>query len=225
MHVLILQHENSTPPGSTLQWCEERKASFQVLTPSDIRSWPAPAHFDLLVICGGSMNVDQEDQFPWLKEEKKLIHQALEAKKKIVGLCLGGQLIAEALGARVGKHPHWEVGWQKVQLRNGNRLDVFQWHGYSFDLPPGAELLATNEICKYQAFSYQDHVLGFQFHPETTKEWALQCSQSPRLPTTGFVQTKEEIQRDLHFQPELQAWYFKQLDEFMGTAPAGIHAI
>jgi GMP synthase-like glutamine amidotransferase len=104
------------------------------------------------------------------------------------------------------------VGWQEVQFTDGQRLKVFQWHGYSFSLPPGTELLASNDACQYQAFSRGSQVLACQFHPETTREWAIECSESPKLPTSGYVQTREEIQRDLKFQPGLQAWYFSQLD-------------
>ncbi len=213
MKVFILQHEDSTPPGSTLKWVESRGHSLQVLKASDISHWPSLEDFDLLVICGGGMNVDQEDRYPWLRQEKQLIQQSLRAGKKIVGLCLGAQLLAEALGARVGKHTDWEVGWHSVHLNNQEELKVFQWHGYSFDLPRGAELMASNSNCFCQAFTYESRVLAFQFHPETTKEWATECAEHPRLPITGWVQSREEIKRDIQFQPQLQSWYFSQLDQ------------
>lgn len=212
MKALILQHEASTPPGSTTEWLEKRKISYHILDVANCSFFPSVDDYDFLFICGGSMNVDEEHKFPWLKNEKSLIQEALQKKKKTVGLCLGGQLISEALGGHVQKQPQYEVGWHFVEFSNHEKLMVFQWHGYGFDLPPGAELLATNSNCKYQAFTFGKHVLGFQFHPETTLEWALQCSESPRLPKTGFVQTKDEIQRDMKYQARLQEWYFEQLD-------------
>lgn len=217
MKILILQHEKSTPPGSTLKWCTERGHEFRVLTPSETAAWPALAEFDLMVICGGGMNVDQEAQYPWLRGEKAFIRSAIAAGKKIAGLCLGGQLLSEALGGVVDRHTDWTVGWHKVQISTGEELVVFQWHGYRFSLPAGAERIASNPIWENQAFSYRGHVLGFQFHPETTIEWALECADHPRLPQTGWVQSRDEIKRDLKFQPALQAWYFKQLDRLLNS--------
>jgi GMP synthase-like glutamine amidotransferase len=213
MKALILQHEESTPPGSTIEWLEKKQIPYEICWPSETTVLPSPESFDLLFICGGSMNVDQEEKFPWLQAEKKLIRDSLAQNKKMVGLCLGGQLIAEALGATVQKHSQFEVGWHLVQMldRPGS-LMVFEWHGYSFSIPPGAKLTSTNANCANQSFTYGSRVLGFQFHPETTEAWAAQCANSPNLPTTGFVQTREEISRDICFQPQLQQWYFAQLN-------------
>jgi GMP synthase-like glutamine amidotransferase len=176
--------------------------------------------FEFLIICGGSMNVDQEAQFPWLKIEKQLIQFFIKDKKIILGLCLGGQLLAEALGAKVQKHPEWEVGWQPVKIlseSNPQNLMAFQWHGYSFEIPNGAKLLASSDICQGQAFLFGDQILGFQFHPETTIEWALDCASDENdFPTqTKFVQTPAEIKKGLHWQPLLEKWYFKTLDSLV----------
>ena len=212
MRVLILQHEKSTSPGSTIQWCQERGHRVQILAADGTEVWPTADQFDFLVICGGSMNVDQEAEFPWLKAEKSFLQRSLQQKKKIVGLCLGGQLLAEALGGRVQKQAHWEVGWQPVQLDDGTELVAFQWHGYQFSHPPKTKITASNEACPFQAFSFGNQALGFQFHPETTEAWAIECAEDKQLPTTGFTQTGEEIKAGLAYQPKLQAWYFSQLD-------------
>lgn len=215
MKALILQHEETTPPGSTTDWLLEKAIPYEICWPSKATSWPETEVFDLLFICGGSMNVDQEERHPWLKREKELIKKAIAEKKKVVGLCLGGQLIAEALGGRVGKHPQFEVGWHSVLLKNGESLKVFQWHGYSFSLPPGTELIATNSNCKYQGFTFAENVLAFQFHPESTESWVRQCSLSPNLPQVGFVQTPDEIRQGLEHLPSLRRWYFSQLDQLI----------
>ena len=167
MKAIIVQHEDITPPGTTIEWMNKNKISFQIVRFDQGAVAPKIDDFDLLVICGGSMNVDQEERFPWLKAEKVFINEAIKENKKIVGLCLGSQLLAEALGGSVQKHPHWEVGWQTVRLSNQQELKVFQWHGYSFTLPPKARLLATNSACQYQAYTYGDNIVAFQFHPES----------------------------------------------------------
>lgn len=212
MKAIILQHEQSTPPGSTTEWLKSRQIPFEVVDVSKSQNFPAHQSFELLFICGGSMNVDEEAQHPWLRAEKEFIRLAIEQKKLTVGLCLGGQLISEVLGGTVTKQPQHEVGWHSVQVLKGQNLKVFQWHGYGFSIPPGAQLTASNSNHTNQAFSYEAHVLGFQFHPETTKEWALKCAESPRLPKEGFVQSPEEIKRGIEYQPALQQWYFYQLD-------------
>ncbi len=86
-------------------------------------------------------------------KEKQWIKTAIEQKKKIVGLCLGAQL---------QKHPHWEAGWQPIQLSNGDILQAFQWHRYSFELPQGAERTGTNAACANQSFRFKDQILTYQ---------------------------------------------------------------
>lgn len=219
MKAIIIQHEASSPPGTTVDWFQKNGVPFEILEIAKGAKLPPMNAFDLLVVCGGSMNVDQEHLFPWLKTEKAFIGEAAKANKKIVGLCLGGQLLAEVLGGSVQKHPRWEAGWQSVTLANQDELKVFQWHGYSFNLPPNAKLLASSVGCENQAFTYGQNILAFQFHPETTERWAIECSQDPELPAAEeFVQTPAEIQRDLKYQQPLQAWYFAQLNSLFGKS-------
>ena len=135
MKAVIIQHEVSTPAGSTLDWLQKNNINYKECKIFEKIEYPKLSDFDLLVICGGSMNVDQEDKFPWLKIEKKLIQDSLIAKKKILGLCLGGQLLAEALGAKVDRHKNSELGWQNIELLENKNfkwmtktLSVFQYH-------------------------------------------------------------------------------------------------
>lgn len=225
MRTLILQNSKDTPPGSTLEWLKKNNFPTQLIQLFNLTSFelPLPDSFELLVICGGAMNVDEEHKFPWLKPEKNLIKAAIDANKHVLGLCLGGQLIAEGLGARVGKHPVWECGWQNVKISalpnsvlfKEQILKSFQFHGYSFDTPPGAISFATNQACQHQGYVYKDKVVGFQFHPETTKEWATECANEPELPIGEFCQTKEQILSDLECQPKLQEWYFNFLNQWL----------
>lgn len=230
MKFAVIQHTKDSPAGSTLDWLNLHNHPYDHYRIYENPIIPEFESFEALIICGGAMNVDDEAKYEWMPKEKKLIHRCLKSKKRMMGLCLGGQLIAEALGARVSRHPHWEVGWQDVNLKAihstdipavGSKLKVFQWHGYSFDTPAGAESFASNEICTHQGYCYQGHAIGLQFHPETTKEWARECAADPDLPPaskslpgTQSIQTPEQILAGIPWQAELQAWYFSLLGSF-----------
>ena len=121
------------------------------------------------------MSVHDEAEFPWLRSEKTLIAAAIEAGKKVLGICLGAQLIAEVMGGKV--YPNkvkeigfWPVRWtdEAIKIFSHLEVEVFHWHGETFDLPPGAVLLASSEGCVNQAFMVGENVLALQFHPEVT---------------------------------------------------------
>jgi GMP synthase-like glutamine amidotransferase len=215
MKALLLQHTKTSNGGTTFQWFETRKVDYQIAFLPDVSSLPSLESFDLLVICGGGMNVDQEHLHPWLKFEKAFIRQAIEAQKKIVGLCLGSQLIAEVLGAKVGPHSDWETGWHQIQFVDGKKMTVFEWHAYTFAVPAGAERIATNSNCPSQAYRYGNNVMAFQFHPEATEQWILDRVNDPKAPTSGFVQTKEQVLEGMANRQIMQDWYFEKLDQLM----------
>ena len=130
-----------------------------------------------LVVLGGPMNVDEADRYPHLLTEVALISKAIESGIPVLGICLGGQLIAKALGAEVGRSPEREIGWYDLSPTEHGRADpllghlaerekIFQWHGDSFAIPDGAVHLASSPGCPNQAFRYGDRVYGLQFHLE-----------------------------------------------------------
>ena len=219
MKVLIIQHETSTPPGTVIQWLESRGASYKIHFFSS-GALLQQADFDVVFICGGSMNVDQESDFSWLVEEKMYIHSIIKGNKKIVGLCLGAQLLAEVLGGTVFKSPVWEVGWQKINLLETNTsLVAFHWHGYQFISPPGSVVIAENECTPHQGFKFGANILAYQFHPESTLDWVVECATDPEIPTKDkFVQNKEEILANLNNQKNMQDWFFRELDRFLGIS-------
>jgi GMP synthase (glutamine-hydrolysing) len=134
--------------------------------------------FDAVLVFGGAMHADQEDQHPWLREEHELMQRLIALRAPVLGICLGAQLLAKAAGARVGPLAEPEIGWFPLELtasaerdpvigRLPRRFDAFQWHWYGFDLPPDADELARNDLCS-QAFRIGDHAWAVQFHPEVT---------------------------------------------------------
>ncbi|MCL4244608.1 MAG: type 1 glutamine amidotransferase, partial [Candidatus Dadabacteria bacterium] len=125
--------------------------------------------------------VDETSRYPFLKTEVRVIEKAIESDMPVLGICLGSQLIAKTLGARVGKNREKEIGWYDVTPNADGASDpllshfsesekIFQWHGDTFDVPEGATLLASSERCENQAFRYGDNVYGFQFHMEVDEK-------------------------------------------------------
>jgi GMP synthase-like glutamine amidotransferase len=138
---------------------------------------PAAGEFDWLVVMGGPMNVYQYREHPWLGPEKRIIGEAVAAGKRVLGLCLGAQLIADALGGKVYQNGEREIGWFPVRAVPAGaaspfllppETSVFHWHGDTFSLPPGSTWLAESDGCAHQAFAVGSLVLGLQFHLEMT---------------------------------------------------------
>lgn len=138
---------------------------------------------DWLVVMGGPMNIYEEADYPWLKAEKMYIRQAIEAGKRVVGICLGAQLIADVLGGPVTRNVHKEIGWFPVELSPEAKraglgavlpwsFDAFHWHGDTFAIPPRALPLGHSEACANQGFLFDKRVLGLQFHMEMTEAGA-----------------------------------------------------
>ena len=211
---LVIRHSEGTPAGSTLDWLEKNQYQSKIICLHKGEVLPEGEDFDLYVFCGGEPNVDETEKHPWLIQEKKILRRLLAEKKRVLGLCLGAQLIAESLGARVSKHPYFEIGWHDVETASGP-VKVFQYHGYSFDTPKGARRIATNEACLHQAFEFEKHVLAFQFHPETTKDWVIEITSENDHPLGKYCQNNQEMIEGQKYQAALQAWYFKTLDEWI----------
>lgn len=161
------------------------------------------ADVDFLVVMGGPMSVNDEGAYFWLRKEKRFIRDCVEAGKPVLGVCLGAQLIASAMGARVCRNKDKEIGWFPVQgttttgacFRFPAAVEVFHWHGETFDLPAGAVHLARSRGCEIQAFQLGKSVIGVQFHLETTPESAQamvsQCRSE--LTPSEYVQSEPGI--------------------------------
>jgi len=186
---------------------------------------PCIDDYDGLIILGGPMNVDQASQFPHLNTELSLIENALKKGIPIIGICLGAQLIAKALGARVYDNPEKEIGWHDVSLTEEGLSDplfqefqkterLFHWHGQTFEIPKGAQHLASSSLCRNQAFRFTNNVYGFQFHIEVDQNiihrWlTISCHQEELAQLSGKV-FPEAIQKETPL-------YISRLDELSNS--------
>jgi GMP synthase-like glutamine amidotransferase len=178
MRVHVLQHVPFEGLGSIHHWLTNAQAKVTWTRFFESPDLPGEDEFDVLIALGGPMSVNDEASLPWLKDEKQLVRAAIQSGKGVLGICLGAQLMASALGARVYPGAHKEIGWFPVTGKPTNSLsfefpattDVFHWHGETFDLPDNATHLAFSEGCRHQAFQIGSRALGLQFHLETTAE-------------------------------------------------------
>lgn len=166
----VLQHVSFETAGLLADEIARRGHSLGTTALYDGAALPSPADFDVLIVMGGPMSIHDEAEYPWLVAEKELIATAIWSGKKVLGICLGAQLVAAVCGARVYPNPTKEIGFWPVRWADGRTSVAFHWHGETVDLPPGAELLASSEACVNQVFKLGDRVLGIQFHPEVTRE-------------------------------------------------------
>ena len=212
--ILILRHEPFEHLGRFASILNEHQITYIYHDLGE--PWSSENH-SALIIMGGPMSAN--DNLAGLKEELAVIEEMLRADKPLLGICLGSQLIAKALGARVFRNPELEIGWERVWLTDAAKEDAvfgglrspetfFHWHGETFDLPAGAEWLAYSEKCRHQAYRYGDRVYGIQFHPEITPEMIVDWCEQPV--NCGDVQTlKEPIDPHLHDQEEASETLFR----------------
>lgn len=208
MQIHVVQHVPFEGPASFADWALDRR--HQLTTTRLYQGDALPEiddSWDWLLVMGGPMNVYEEARYPWLAAEKAFIGRAIAAGKTVIGVCLGAQLIAAALGARVRRAIEKEIGWFPVDLtRQGRdslfgdvlpeRFVAFHWHGDTFDIPAGAPPLASSAVCPNQAFLYQGRVLGLQLHMEVTPESVahLLAHCGDELVPGRYVQTAAAIQ-------------------------------
>jgi GMP synthase-like glutamine amidotransferase len=214
MNIAVLQHSKGTPPGTLLDWIKEKGRSYQLVKLHEGDALPKLSDVHMVVVLGGPMNVDDVEKHPWLRDEKEFLRQAIAAQKTCLGLCLGGQLLAQVLGATVKKHTHWEVGWHPVFFghEGADRLMVFQFHQDTFDIPQGATRIATNRICENQGFIFGRNVVGLQFHPEASEEWVRECATEKPYPEGQHVQPVDQVIEDIVFITPMRKWFFSLLD-------------
>ena len=206
MNIHWIQHIPFEGLGNIENWILAHGHPLSVTRIYQNESFPGMDQFDWLVVMGGPMNIYEDDKYPWLTDERRYIKHAIEEGKVVVGICLGAQLIADALGARVYAGPCKEIGWfpvRKTEEAGASiifkdfppQMEVFHWHGDTFPLPSGCLHLAESEACLNQAFAYEERVIGLQFHLEMTSQnvEAILAGCRDELVDAPYIQNAEDI--------------------------------
>ena len=190
LRIAVLQHIACEPPGAYEEVMQERRALVMRVEVDEGAPLPDPGSFDAIVAMGGPMSVNDDETLPWLSEEKRFIGDAVRSGRPYFGACLGVQLLAASLGARVFPGPQPEVGLLPVTLTEAAMADpvfgglpsefvTLQWHGDTFDLPTGGVRLAGSTEYPNQAFRYGDAAYGVQFHLEVSPQMAEEWGRVP----------------------------------------------
>lgn len=192
MRVQIIKHIDFEGPGYIYDYMIQKGYAVDIKLMSHDLVLPEVKDFDFLILMGGPMGAYDQAIYPWLHTEKKFIASAIETGKKVLGVCLGCQLLADVLGAKVYPGPYREFGWYPVTLTNDGENSKFtknfpktfyplHWHGDTFDLPKGAKLLASSEAYPNQLIAYESNVLGIQFHLEFRAEDIIDVAELGKL--------------------------------------------
>lgn len=204
MKIVVFRHFSFDDPSVIASWSKHAGHELIVQNPAQGIDKKWLKTLDLLVILGGPMSVYQEKEHPWLIEEKAFVKIAIEMKKKVLGICLGAQMISEVLGGSVFPNREKEIGWHGFHrtqeyhawlAKIPEKFTSFAWHGDTFTLPDGAQHLIYSEACENQAFAYGEHVLGLQFHLESTTDciqqmlanWSHELRDAPFIQTTSLI--------------------------------------
>lgn len=207
--ILVFQHVAAEPLGTLDTLIRRRGHRIRFVNfERDADAQPSHDRYRGLVVLGGPMNVADTVRRPHLRTELRVIEQMLAAGKPVLGICLGAQLLAHALGAAVHRHDKPEIGWYGLRTTEAGRADpvlsplgdgapVFQWHGCRFDIPEGAQHLASTDDCGQQAFRWGENAYGFQFHMEMdaplVERWLCNPAYRDELASSGLAHDADAI--------------------------------
>ena len=229
MQIHVLEHDPSETPGLVADWAAARGHRLVSTLLDRGGVLPPLCEVDVLVIMGGPMNIYQHRDHPWLVPEKVFIAAAIATGKPVLGICLGAQLIADALGGRVFQNAEKEIGWFPIRMLDRadpfadfpETLTAMHWHGDTFTLPPGARQVATSAACANQAFVFGDRVVGLQFHIEmqALSESDLHAVGTAAVAPGRWVQSREELMATPADLPVAKAALLSLLDHLASDVP------
>jgi GMP synthase-like glutamine amidotransferase len=188
MRILCLRHVPYEGPGAIAQWA--RRRDHELIEQYASHEMVVPPMYDMLVVLGGSMGANDDEEYPWLAAERAFIADAVASGKRVLGICLGAQLLAAALGGRVFQATEREIGWYPVTLTGtARRMPVFadwpdsfmagHWHNDTFAPPDTAPMIAVSEACLRQGFAMdRGRVVGLQFHLEWTENTLMRLVEA-----------------------------------------------
>ncbi len=228
MRIRVFQHVGFEDIGRIKEWAERKRHDLSYTRFFAGNRLPGTGDFDMLVVMGGPMSVNDTAQYPWLADEILFLRGAIAEGKKVFGVCLGAQLIAKSLGSEVYGNPVKEIGWFPVTfeperhpffpgLSHGRKLTVFHWHGETFDLPKEAIRLFSTDACANQAFAYSSNVLALQFHLEMSREAIDAIVANCRAELVQGVRIQPEaliVKQAAIYIEETSALLFDMLDAF-----------
>jgi GMP synthase-like glutamine amidotransferase len=225
MNIHYFQHAPGEGPGEIANWAATRGHTLTGTHWYRGDAAPDTTGIDFLVIMGGGMNIYEHRNHPWLVPEKASIAKVIAEGKPVLGVCLGGQLIADVLGGKVFQNPEYEIGWYPIRLLESARrhpffahfpeeITVMHWHGDRFQLPPEATLVADSEACPSQAYLCGDRVVGLQFHIEVRPEdvRTFLGGETESLPAGPHVQSFEQILAGDAYMPAVHPLLWGLLD-------------
>ncbi len=211
-------------PGAIVIWCDNNGYEKSFTRFYEKAQLPDIKDFDMLVIMGGPMSVNDEDKFDWLPDEKMFIKRSIDSGKKVIGICLGAQLIANALGSEVTKNEYKEIGWHEVTFPDNKanlpvnlpeKINTFHWHGDTFKLPEGAVKIGHSEATSNQGFFFKEDVIALQFHPEMTEKMIQtlvnECKRELEE-DSPFIQSEKEILENINNISENNSFLYGLLD-------------
>lgn len=207
LRIAVFQHHPAEGPGRLAHWAAARGHVLTTYLHEIPRTFD---ECDAIVLLGGPQSVN--DVPPWLRDEMRVVERCLALGTPALGICLGAQILAKALGAEVRSMHTPEVGWTNVRFADSSALDVLQWHDDECSLPPQAVCFASSELCSVQAWRAPNRCIGLQFHPE----WDEKCVDE----LNGVYGHESPMARehDALRHRRVQEWFFGMLDAWLGGA-------